>query len=84
MSIVDTKGVMSSKKGVAEVNNGLPGKRGMDLSQIRWNFRKRERGHSWCLAGTEVGLGMTCWERVVAQWPQMKICALFSQHLVYS
>lgn len=42
MNIVDTKGVMSSKKGVAEVNNGLPEKGGMELSQIRWNFRERE------------------------------------------
>lgn len=45
MNIVDTKGVMSSKKGVAEVNNGLPEKGGMELSQIRWNFREREDIH---------------------------------------
>lgn len=38
MSIADTKGVMSSKKGVAEVNHGLPEKRGMELLQIRWNL----------------------------------------------
>lgn len=66
MSKAGTKGLVSSEERVATINNGLSENMDLELSQ-----RIERVG----MDGEETeGQGHACWERVVAQGSQLKIC----------